>query len=367
MLQDNFVDNLRQSIELYGDKPYENFLSPLKWDGSQLLLLDQRKLPFYEEWVSVKTLDDAYLAIKNMIVRGAPAIGIVGAFGLFFAIKELVSYSKNFDISLLHNKANYLIKARPTAVNLRWAVEKVLNKIIESAISTSLLNIIEEFVLNIWKDDILSNLLIGTFGRQLVPKSARILTHCNAGAIATGGYGTALGVIKASYQEDNTIHVFATETRPWLQGARLTAWELNKLNIPVTLIIDSCTATLMANREIDLVIVGADRITKNGDVANKIGTYMLAVLAKYHNIPFYVAAPSSTFDLKLTDGHQIPIEERSKDEVIKINNLPITIDTINVKNPVFDLTPNELITAIITEKGILYPPYSQKINQLCRN
>jgi methylthioribose-1-phosphate isomerase len=346
---------------------YDKYLSPLKWEDNFLKLLDQRILPHNEEWLTLQTKEDVYNAIKLMVVRGAPAIGITGAFGVYFSLIEAIK-ENNTDVLLekLQKDADYLKNARPTAVNLSWAIDRMINKIntLRCLKKIDLLRAAERETLSIWAEDINANIMMGSLGLALIPENANILTHCNAGAIATGGYGTALGVIRAAHDANKNIHVFSNETRPWLQGARLTAWELNKLNIPVTLIPDSTAGYLMSKHEINLVIVGADRIALNGDVANKIGTYTMAVLAHHHNIPFYVAAPVSTIDILTPSGKEIPVEERDMEEVLCFLQKRVAPDGVCARNPVFDITPNHLINAIITEKGIIYPPFSQNIRKL---
>lgn len=318
----------------------------IKWTRDSLVVLDQRYLPYREEYVECKTYEDVVVAIRDMIVRGAPLIGVSAAYGL--ALAEIANND-------LVKAADRLKSARPTAVNLEWAVDRALK---EQAEGKSLETIANE----LYDEDIKINRDIGVNGAPLVPPNARVLTHCNAGALATAGIGTALGVIRAA--KENINMVYADETRPYLQGARLTAWELAEDNIPVTVIADNMAGYLMKQGKIDLVIVGADRIAQNGDTANKIGTYSLAVLAHAHGIPFYIAAPCSTFDFSLEDGSLIPIEERSKTELTEFNGVKIVSDKCQVYNPSFDVTPYRYIDGIITEKGVFRAPYHVSLKAL---
>jgi len=355
-----------KATDILKNNTFEKYLSPLKWENNSLLLLDQRILPHNEEWLTLYTKEDVYNAIKNMVVRGAPAIGITGAFGIFFSLIDNFDQSTDKFSDNIFKDAEYLKSARPTAVNLSWAVNRMTDKIfsLKNIDKQTLLNDIEKEALAIWGEDIHANIHMGRLGHSLIPDKSTVLTHCNAGAIATGGYGTALGVIRAAHEANKNIHVYSNETRPWFQGARLTSWELKKLNIPVTVIPDSTAGFLMSRGEINLVIVGADRIALNGDVANKIGTYTMAVLASYHKIPFYVAAPLSTIDINAISGDDIPVEERNSEEVLFFSQKRIAPHGVSARNPVFDITPNHLINAIITDKGILYPPFNQKIQEI---
>ena len=309
-------------------------------------------------------------AIKNMVVRGAPAIGIAGAHGVVLYAQELKDKNLSFEEfkKELLNKSDYLVTSRPTAVNLYWAVEKQ-KEIIKNSTS-DIESLIEELRINGKKlelEDIEINKKIGDYGAMVVPKGATILTHCNAGALATVGYGTALGVVRSAFAKDPTIQVFADETRPRQQGARITTLELKMDGIPVTLITDGMCSYFMKKGMINMVVVGADRIAANGDAANKIGTYTVAIAAKYHNIPFYVAAPLSTIDTNIQSGEEIVIEERPHEEVTMINGKNICPEGVNVINPAFDVTPHELITGIITEKGILKPDYKNSIKNAFNN
>jgi len=338
----------------------------IEWVNNQSKMVDQTKVPYELEYVYVDTTEGMYNAIKTMIVRGAPAIGIAGAHGVAIAAIELEK--QNLSLAefkkQLKIKADYLNSSRPTAVNLKWALDKQV-KLAEECSSIS--EIKEKLIQNAIKlenEDIEINKKIGDYGAEVVKKGAGILTHCNAGGLATVGYGTALGVIRSAYAKDKTIKVFADETRPRQQGARITTFELVNDGIPTTLITDGMGAYFMSKNMIDMVVVGADRIAANGDTANKIGTYMVAIAAKYHNIPFYIAAPVSTIDANIKSGKEIPIEERSHEEVTHINGKRICAEGVNIINPGFDVTPHELITGIITEKGILYPDYEKSIGNL---
>ncbi len=346
---------------------FESKIRPIYWDNGVSKMLDQTIIPYEYKYVEIKTGDEMFDAIKTMIVRGAPAIGIAGAQGVvLYAIEGSKKYS---DINEFKNwliqKADYMATSRPTAVNLMWACDEQ-KKVIKNSASDidGLIKELTDKAVEIELDDIERCKKIGDYGAEVVPKGATILTHCNAGALATGGYGTALGVVRSAYAKDNTIQVFADETRPRQQGARLTTFELAKDGIPVTLITDGMCSYFMNKGMIDMVVVGADRIAANGDAANKIGTYTVAIAAKYHNVPFYVAAPLSTIDISIKSGKEIPIEERSHEEVTHINGKRICAEGINIINPGFDVTPHELISGIITEKGILRPDYNKSIAEL---
>ncbi|HWE28470.1 MAG TPA: S-methyl-5-thioribose-1-phosphate isomerase [Polyangia bacterium] len=333
-------------------------LSPLRYDqiGGVLSLLDQRLLPEREVWVECRTVDEVARAIKDMVVRGAPAIGCAAAYGMAIAARTNVP---------LQEAAATLRATRPTAVNLFWAIDAMLQSPpraakLPAAMPTSPLDGRARMLHTM---DVLMCLKIGEYGAPLLPQGG-VLTHCNAGALATGGYGTALGVIRTAHKQKRGIHVFADETRPFLQGARLTAWELSKSGIDVTLITDSMAAHMMQRGEIQSVIVGADRIAANGDTANKIGTYGLALHARAHDIPFFVAAPMSTVDLKTPTGRQIPIEERAAREVTHVGEKRLAPDGIKVRNPAFDVTPAALIKAIITNIGVAEAPYDKSLAAL---
>lgn len=346
---------------------FESKIKTIEWVDNCSKMVDQTKFPYEFKYVEIKTGDEMYDAIKTMIVRGAPAIGIAGAHGVVLYALELEKQNLSFSDfkNELLKKADYIVTSRPTAVNLYWAVEKQKNIIKNCA--SDIKTLIEDLKSNGKKlelEDIEINKKIGDYGAEVVPKGATILTHCNAGALATVGYGTALGVVRSAFANDPTIQVFADETRPRQQGARITTLELVMDGIPVTLITDGMCSYFMKKGMIDMVCVGADRIAANGDAANKIGTYTVAIAAKYHNIPFYVAAPLSTIDTSIKTGDEIIIEERSHDEVTTINGKKICADGVNIINPGFDVTPHELISGIITEKGILRPDYTKSIAKL---
>jgi methylthioribose-1-phosphate isomerase len=313
-------------------------VEPIRWKGDRLELLDQRLLPDKTVYITCRTAGEVANAIKDMVVRGAPAIGCAAAFGIVLSKGSPDSYE-------------VLAKSRPTAVNLFWALERMKKA-----------QDLEAEARAIYDEDLASNKEIGRIGAELIRERARVMTHCNTGALATAGYGTALGVIRAS--KGKNISVIANETRPYLQGARLTAWELVQEGIPCTLITDSMAGHLMSKGEVDVVVVGADRIAANGDVVNKIGTYALAVLAKRHGIPFYVAAPLSTFDATIPDGSHIPIEERPAEEVTGYRGTRWAAQGVLVRNPAFDVTPAELVTGIICEKGIVLAPSRENLQAL---
>jgi methylthioribose-1-phosphate isomerase len=320
-------------------------VSPLRWNGRSLSLLDQRRLPAEEIWLDYLDAPAVAEAIRTMVVRGAPAIGVAAAFGMALAALG----GRDLD-----EAAEVLKRSRPTAVNLAWAVDRM------RAAGDDAARLVEEAEA-IFREDVAANMRMGRFGAELLGTDATVLTHCNAGALATGGYGTALGVIRAAVEQGKNVAVFADETRPYLQGARLTAWELQRDGIDVTLITDSMSGHFFQQGKFDAVIVGADRIAANGDTANKIGTYTVAVLASAHGVPFYVAAPLSTIDPACPDGSQIPIEERSALEVVDIFGARVAPEGISVRHPAFDVTPNRLITAIVTERGVLRPPFHESI------
>lgn len=332
----------------------ENFAS-VRWVTDQLVLLDQRYLPNKEIYLKLITLDQIIDAISSMVVRGAPAIGITAAYGCVFAARERRNSDGSYDRDGLYQDMQRLSQARPTAVNLSWAVSR-MRSVAESNRDIELDSKLMECASDIHRADINANLRIGEYGAGLIQQPSTVLTHCNAGALATGGYGTALGVIRTAHREGKIKRVYADETRPWLQGARLTAWEMVKENIPVSLIPDSAAAHLMRSGEIQWIIVGADRITANGDVVNKIGTYSLAVNARHHGIKFMVAAPCSTIDPDLDSGEQVPIELRDSDEVLKFADHKVAAEGAQAWNPVFDVTPVSLVNAIVTERGVSKNP-----------
>jgi methylthioribose-1-phosphate isomerase len=343
-------------------------IKTIEWTDEGVRMIDQRKLPAVEEYPVFKTYEEVAAAIRTMVVRGAPAIGVAAAMGIALGVRD----SKANNISSLREDfkqiTETLASTRPTAVNLFWAIDRMKRLFRELASDTADKRTIAERLIQealaIQREDIESNRRMGNFGQALLPNSGTILTHCNAGALATAGYGTALGVIRAAVENGKRLRVVADETRPFLQGARLTAWELWKDDIDVRVISDNMAGSFMRQGLIDAVIVGADRIAANGDVANKIGTYPLAVLAKQHEIPFYVAAPLSTLDLKITDGSYIPIEQRDPAEVTHIGGVRIVPDGVSVFNPAFDVTPHQFITAIITDRGVAEPPYTQSLARL---
>ena len=340
-------------------------IEPIRWRNGHLQLLDQRILPLHEEWIKVTNYQQAINAISNMVVRGAPAIGVTGAYAMVLASQNIPSdISIEEFLSEIRDIGQKIQVARPTAVNLAWAIGHCLDSIDHCSSVTEAKTLLMATAEAMQLQDVLANQLLGHHGSELIPNDAGILTHCNAGALATAGWGTALGVIRSAWDKGKQINVFCTETRPWLQGARLTAWELVRLGIPANLIVDSAAGSLMQQGKIQAVIVGADRIAANGDVANKIGTYSLAVLAKEHSIPFYVAAPVSTFDLLTGSGQDIQIEERGPDEVTHWAGKSIAPIGIHVINQAFDITPQHYVTAFMTEQGILRPPYIAKIRDL---
>jgi methylthioribose-1-phosphate isomerase len=337
-------------------------IRPVNWQNDQLLLLDQRKLPLERTEIVLEKAPDVARAITDMVVRGAPAIGITAAYGVVLAAKAAYTLHPDNWQTAIEADLQQLAQARPTAVNLVWALERM--KACFAEITGDPVPVLLEEAGRIRQEDIEANHKMGDLGAALLPSNCRVLTHCNAGALATGGYGTALGVIRSAYTAEKIRQVYADETRPWLQGARLTAWELLQEEIPVTLLADSAAAILMRQKRIDWVIVGSDRITENGDVANKIGTYSLAVLARQHGIKFMVAAPTSTIDMNLATGDQIVIEERSTDEVLTFGGLSIAPPGAKAWNPSFDITPAALVDVIVTEKGVVEQPTKERMAQL---
>ncbi len=334
-------------------------------DGT-VKMIDQTKLPLIKEWVICKTYEEVADSIKKMHIRGAPAIGVAAAYGMALCGQNSEAVTVEELMHDLSKAAVVLRESRPTAVNLFWAIERMLevaNNSISFSIEAMKKLLIEE-AKNIEMEDANICREIGRVGAQVVPAKASILTHCNAGALATADYGTALGVIRAAHEQGKDIHVFVDETRPYLQGARLTAWELMEEGINMSLITDNMAGHFMSRHMVDIVILGADRIAANGDFVNKIGTYSLAVLAKENNIPFYSAAPISTFDITLKSGLEIPIEERNAREVTHIFDMQIAPHGVNVRNPSFDMTPNRYLTGIITERGIIKPPFEENIRKI---
>ena len=351
-------------------------IKPIVWTGSAVELIDQTKLPNSLETVTLTDSHQVVSAIKELKVRGAPAIGIAGACAVALAAQQIQkdivknqpidnSFRSLNQLEVFRQKltsiSNQIRQSRPTAINLDWAVTRMMSIIHQSdSIDTAVLKLNDE-ASQIIKEDIAANLALSHYGSALIEKNSAVLTHCNAGALATAGHGTALGIIKSSWTSGKNISVFITETRPVLQGARLTSWELSQTDIPYTLIVDSAAASLMYSGKISYVIVGADRITANGDIANKIGTYGLAIAARANNIPFYVAAPLSTIDLSISSGSKIPIEHRSADEVTSLLGYNSTLTGLTVQNIAFDITPNHLVSAVITELGIIRQPYKSNL------
>lgn len=341
---------------------------PVEWTDEGVRMLDQRLLPTEEKWLTLRTYNEVAAGIKDMVVRGAPAIGVSAAYGMALGAKQFVGTN----IDDLDDEMDYigevLGKTRPTAVNLFWAIDR-MKRTFENAKSegksiVEIQQILIDDAKAIHTEDIESQRLIAKFGGELIEDNSTVLTHCNAGALATGGvWGTALGVIRGAIDQGKHISVIADETRPYMQGARLTAWELMQDDIPVTLITDSMSGHVMKKGRVQAVVVGSDRIAANGDVANKIGTYMVAVLAQRHGIPFYVAAPLSTVDLNCPTGEEIPIEERDIREVTHVKEIQLAPDETVVSNYAFDVTPNDLVTAIITEKGVARAPYTESLKK----
>ena len=340
----------------------------LEWTDAGVRFIDQTKLPTEEVYVVCKTYEDVAEAIRTMIVRGAPAIGVAAAMGIALGAREI----RTSNIAEFRNQLGQICRlmgeTRPTAVNLFWAIRRMQRRFDELSgrpLTDIKLLLVKEALL-MYAEDIAANEAMGRNGAALMPDSGTVLTHCNAGALATAGYGTALGVIRAAVESGKNLSVIADETRPFLQGSRLTAWELMKDGIPTTLISDNMAGHMMAQGKIQAVIVGADRIAANGDTANKIGTYSVAILAKEHGIPFYVAAPFSTIDLETPDGSKIPIEERSAREVTHVGDKQIAPTGVAVRNPAFDVTPAKYIAAIITERGVARAPYQESLAELAK-
>ena len=336
------------------------------WEDNTVVMIDQNALPHEERYLRFTDYKDVVAAIKDLTIRGAPAIGVAAALGIALGTLKLSPSSKEDLKTTFYEICEEFSGTRPTARNLFWAIERMKKRFEEVLLSNpdQIKKALVEEAIRICEEDIAINQRIGINGRSMIRDGDNILTHCNAGALATAGCGTALGVIRAACEEGKKIHIFVDETRPVLQGARLTAWELCKENIPATLIADNMAGFVMKQGKINKVIVGADRIAANGDAANKIGTYSLAVLAKEHGIPFYVAAPLSTIDISIQSGDDIPIEERNGEEITTIRGVKVAPEGINVYNPAFDVTPHRYITAIITEAGVALPPYQESIAKL---
>ena len=337
-------------------------IRPIEWANGTLRLLDQTRLPTEEVIVEARGYLEAVDAIKTMRVRGAPAIGVTAAYAVAMAARELDISDKDTFLQRLGEAGAEIKAARPTAVNLMWAVDRMLALARSEPDTARIKDRLVEEAVSMEKEDEAVNRRMGSHGKELMPDGGSVLTHCNAGALATAAYGTAVGVIRAGWEDGKRFKVFNTETRPFLQGARLTAWEFKKLGIPSTLVVDSAAGMLMHRGEIGCVITGADRIAANGDTANKIGTYTLAVLAKENGIPFYVAAPTSTVDMNLPNGDDIEIEERSPSEVTEFRGVPIAPEGVEALNPGFDVTPNRYVSAIITEAGIARPPFIESLD-----
>ncbi len=343
-------------------------IKTLEWTDAGVRFIDQTKLPTEETYVTCKTYEEVADAIRTMIVRGAPAIGVSAAMGIALGLRDSKARDHAELKQDLDRISDVLAATRPTAVNLFWAIRRMKKKF-DAVSPQPIANIQQTLIAEAQKmlvEDIATNQAMGKHGAVLLPASGSILTHCNAGALCACGYGTALGVIRAAVASGKKLHVFADETRPLLQGSRLTAWELMKDGIPTTVISDNMAGAIMRQGKIAAVIVGADRIAANGDVANKIGTYTVAVLAKEHGIPFYVAAPFSTVDLNTPDGSQIPIEQRSSQEVTRMAGKQIAPDGVLVENPAFDVTPHQYVSAIVTERGIVREPYAQTLSAAMR-
>jgi methylthioribose-1-phosphate isomerase len=341
-------------------------IKTLEWKNGRLYLLDQRRLPLKETFVKCSTCRETAQAIKNMVVRGAPAIGVAAAFGMVLGARKSNTRGQAAFWKHMDQVGRILVQTRPTAVNLLWAVERMKGVATAGRIPMSgIQGALEEEAKKILEEDLQANREMGRQGQILIPDGSSVLTHCNAGSLATAGYGTALGVIRAAREAGKKIHVFVDETRPFLQGARLTAWELMKDRIPCTLITDNMAGWLMGQGKVQMAIVGADRIAGNGDVANKIGTYSVALLCQAHGLPFYVAAPLSTIDLSLRTGTEIPIEQRAAREVTAFQGRRLAPEGMKALNPAFDVTPHRYVKAIITERGIIQKPFRSNLKKYC--
>jgi methylthioribose-1-phosphate isomerase (EC 5.3.1.23) len=340
-------------------------IETLRWNEDHFEMIDQRILPAEFEYVSYTTANQVADGIRDMVVRGAPAIGCAAAYGVALAALNLKDTSRDEFAKGMEEAFEVLAQSRPTAINLFWAIDRMKSVMNDAqGLVKEIANALLDEAHKIKREDIEINRAMGKNGAELLNDGARVLTHCNAGALATAGHGTALGVFRSAVEAGKKISVIADETRPFLQGARLTAWEMVQENIPVTLISDNMSGHLMSHGEIDAIVVGTDRVASNGDVANKIGTYMVAVLAKRHNIPFYVACPLSTIDRSINSGKDIPIEERPVEEVTGYRDCQWAAKGVKVRNPAFDVTPADLVTGLITEKGVVLSPTTEKINQL---
>ncbi len=343
-----------------------SIIKTLEWTDDGVRFIDQTKLPTEEVYVTSRTYEEVADAIKTMVVRGAPAIGVAAGMGIALGVRDAKAQTVDELVPQFARICEVIGATRPTAVNLFWAIRRMQQKFAQlqdRPVAEIKREIVAEAI-RMHVEDIAANEAMGKHGAVLLPAQGGVLTHCNAGALATAGYGTALGVIRAAVESGKKLHVFADETRPFLQGSRLTAWELMKDDIPTTLISDNMAGAIMRQGKINAVVVGADRIAANGDVANKIGTYTVAILAKEHKIPFYVAAPLATVDLGTPDGSKIPIEQRASTEVTHMAGRQIAPDGVGVENPAFDVTPHEYVTAIITERGVARAPYSESLKAL---
>ncbi len=351
-------------------RPYDA-IKPIIWKEDQLFLLDQRLLPLQQSYLALNDVQSVAQAITDMVVRGAPAIGITAAYGIVIAARQRLAEQPENWKAVIEQDLALLAQSRPTAVNLFWAIDR-MRKEIQELDSDDPIATLLSMARQVHEEDIAANVKMGQFGADLITEPCAVLTHCNAGALATGGYGTALGVIRSAFVQNKITHVYADETRPWLQGARLTAWEMVQDNIPVSLLVEGAAGHLIktsqtSDKPIRWIIVGSDRIAANGDVANKIGTYALAVMARYHGIKFMVAAPTSTIDMHISSGEQIPIEERSDAEVLGCSGHPVAAPGAMARNPAFDVTPAELVDAIVTEKGVVLKPDPEKMKSLMTN
>ena len=341
-------------------------LRPIEWlPEGRVRFIDQTRLPREEAWLATADYREVAEAIRHLRVRGAPLIGIAAAYGLALAALAISESEPARLLPRLKEAAAELAATRPTAVNLVWALGRMLAAAQGAASGEAVRRALVEEACHIHEEDIEANRRIGKHGSELLLSNAVLLTHCNAGSLATGGYGTALGVVRSAWERGKLRHVYVTETRPLLQGARLTAWELRRDGIPFTIIVDNAAGSFLRRGQVDAIVVGADRIAANGDVANKIGTYALAVLARENGVPFYIAAPTSTIDLSLASGEAIPIEERSAEEVTSFGGIPMAPQGVTAANPAFDIAPHGSVTAIITENGVARPPYGESLPRLC--
>ena len=338
-----------------------NEIRPIRWADGALVLLDQTLLPLEQATLKIDRYQEAVDAIRQMRVRGAPAIGVTAAYAMALAARQIDSRDRQDFLSQLDAAASEIAAARPTAVNLAWAVRKQLDLAHAEVDPTMIFPRLLEEAQRIQAEDEAVNRRIGDFGKDLMPEGGAVLTHCNTGALATAGYGTALGVIRAGWEDGRRFQVYNTETRPFLQGSRLTSWEFQQLGIPATLLVDSAAGMLMASGKVSCVITGADRIAANGDTANKVGTYSLAVLARENGLPFYVAAPTSTIDFEVLTGSDIEIEERPPQEVSHFQGNPTAPPGVAAMNPSFDVTPNRYLSAIVTEMGVARPPFLESL------